>query len=106
MITEPITTNVPIVNKIPARHPVRGAFAACSSRNSYYDTKGHAISEFDAALAGFGLHLDCNDCMDLPYDFSWATLAVLNAYDMIVGYARLSWYRMESGRYEFTGYIT
>lgn len=95
--------------RVPARHPVREAFAGCSTNGksvSYYETKGHAVCAFDEALAAYGLHFAPEDCNDLRDNEGWATLRVCNAADVRIGYARLSWYRMPSGRYEFTGYLS
>ena len=105
MIATPETT----LTKITARHPVRGAFAGKSTGGRgtvYYASKGCAVSEFDAALAVWGLSLDEMDCMSLPGDTGYKTLAVRNGEGDCVGYAYLSWFRMESGRYEFVGYIS
>jgi len=101
--------DLPIVNKIPSRHPVRAAFAGKSSGTgdaSYYETKGHAVNAFDNALQDYELCFCREDCEDLRGDEGWTDLRVCNAYDMVIGYARLSWFRMESGRYEFTGYLS
>ncbi len=95
--------------RISAKHPVRNAFAGKSSGNGgagYYETKGHAVNAFDNALQDYDLSFDRDDCISLPDNEGWKTLRVLNAYDVVVGYARLSWYRMPSGRYEFTGYLS
>ena len=92
------------LERIPARHPVRNAFAGKSSGPTYYATKGHAVEAFDNALQAFDLHFDPNDCDGLADSDGWKTLRVCNEFDHGIGYARLSWHRMElSGRYEFTG---
>jgi len=109
-----MNTPMELILRIPARHAVREAFAGCSTgcksgsgRIGYYRFKGGAISAFDSALAEYGLHFDPNDCSDLPGDDGWKTLTVCNGGDCFVGYARLSWHRMElSGGYEFTGYLS
>ena len=92
--------------RIAARHPIRNAFAGCSSGPVYYETKGHAVSAFEEALAAYNLHFDEMSGTTFSGDEGWTTVAVCNGFDAVVGYARLSWYRLESGRYEFTGYIT
>ena len=104
------------LTRIPARHPLRARFAAYSTgspdgtqggagRVDYYDTKGAAVDAFSFALDAFSLHFDSQDCMYLPGNEGWKTLLILDANDNPVGDARLTWYRVPSGRYEFTGYI-
>ena len=98
---------LPIVNKIPHNHAIRGKFAGKSTTDafSYYPTKGHAINTFDSVLQDYDLQLSRED-MDFYGDSGWKIIHVVNEYNMVVGYAHLSWYRMESGNYEFTGYIS
>jgi hypothetical protein len=95
--------------RIPARHAVRNAFAGRSTNGKdvdYYATKGHAVNAFDAVLQDYDLHFDRADLPSFNGDEGWATLRICNEFDHGIGYARLSWYRMPSGRYEFTGYIS
>lgn len=92
--------------RIAANHPVREAFAGCSTCSNYYKTKGAAVCAFDEALAGYGLCLDPDDLADFSGDNGRKTIRVLDGGSGEVGYAILSWYRMpSSGRYEFTGYL-
>ena len=99
---------------IKAKDPVREAFAGCSSSNSYYETKGHALSAFERALNDHGY------CTDADAWFSWSGdegREILDVWESEndwadrkgssepVGRACISWYRMPSGRYEFTGYL-
>ena len=85
--------------------PVREAFAGLSSRSNYYDTKGAARREYDAILEIFGYHFDHNSWADFYGDSDRRTIEVLNDECDVVGHAVLSWYRMPSGRWEFTGYL-
>jgi hypothetical protein len=97
------------IETIKRNDPVREAFSSCSSGHvpgAYYDTKGHALRAFDAALADFGYHLDCEAALA-----DWAGDAGRNLVDVYVedgdcvGYAVLYYFRMPSGRYEFVAYI-
>jgi len=81
---------------------LRNEFAGCSSGPVYYESKGHAISAFDAVLESHGLHLDFNA---YGGDSGYGSYDVLDEESHCVGYAFLSWYRMPSGRYEFVGYL-
>ncbi len=93
---------------IKAKHPVRDIFADCSSGNggrNYYKTKGDAIGTFDGALRGHGFHFDENELFDFGGDNGRRRLNVVSNGGEYVGIAELSWYRMPSGRYEFTGYL-
>jgi hypothetical protein len=102
------------IKSIKAKHPVREAFAGCSTGTDgtdYYDTKGHAVNAFDEVLQGFDLCFDRSDLMDFPGDSGSKTIYVQNVCDENdgcgdpVGWGVISWYRMDSGRYEFTGYL-
>jgi hypothetical protein len=78
------------------------------TRSDYYETKGSAICAFDAELARWGLQLDPYDLTDFTGDTGRRKIEVWtvdDAHGDCVGYAVISWYRMESGRYEFTGYL-
>jgi hypothetical protein len=98
-----------VAQRIGARHAVRNAFAGKSSGNksgAYYETKGHAVNAFDNALQDYDLHFDRDELVSMPGNEGSVTLAVCNGYNIRVGYARISWYRTESGRYEVVGYIS
>jgi hypothetical protein len=100
-----------MVVKITSRHPVREAFAGCSSGPVYYYTKGHAVNAFDAALKAHGYRFDYADTQCLYGDEGRRECDILVDRDgcygagEVVGRALLMWYRMPSGRYEFVGYI-
>ena len=96
-------------SRIHRKNPVREAFAGRSTNGKdvgYYATKGCAVRAFDNALLDFELAFAEEDCTGFDGDEGWKTLAVCNTYNVRVGYAHLSWYRMPSGRYEFTGYLS
>jgi hypothetical protein len=84
---------------------VRNRFCDCSSRNSYYETRGHAISAFDSALNDFGYRLADEVGNGYAGNEGRAYCDVLDGNEVVVGCAVLVWYRMPSGRYEFTGYL-
>ncbi len=94
--------------RIIARHPVREKFAAVSTSGAagYFLTKGHAVDCFDTALRQYGLSFALYDCTEFVGNDGCATVSIINDSDHVVGYARLSWHRMGSGRYEFVGYIS
>ncbi|MCK9600954.1 MAG: hypothetical protein M0R06_18070 [Sphaerochaeta sp.] len=85
---------------IHRRHPARKAFAGCPT---YYANKGEAYSIFDESLAPWGLTLIPDN---MPDNEGWKMFEVVNRFNCQVGYARLSWYRLESGRYEVVGYLS
>ena len=93
---------------IRAKHPVREEFAGyttgCDGRG-YYETKGHAVNAFDGALQGYDLCLDRDDLADFYGDEGRKIIAVHDEFHRLVGWAIISWYRMPSGNYEFTGYL-
>ncbi len=100
-----------MITTVKARHPVREELSGCStgSGGPYYPTKGDAISAYKSALAEWGLCFNPDDLMDMPGDFGCVTIDVCNdelECSARVGSALLAWYRMPSGRYEFTGYLT
>ncbi len=96
-----------VTQRIGARAPVRKAFAGHSSGAVYYETKGSAYHAFDSALRDYGLRFDDTDFTQMPDNDGWATFGIVcNGSNVRVGYARLSWHRMESGRYEVIGYIS
>ena len=97
---------------IKARHPVREAFAGCSTgsprpigRVSYYSSKGQAVNAFDSALQTFDFCLDRDDLADFHGNEGRKTIAVHDEHGNEVGRAVLAWFRMGSGCYEFIGYL-
>jgi hypothetical protein len=92
--------------------PVRERFAGCTTNGKsvgYYGCKGAAVSTFESALREFGY------CFAHDVAYGWAnddgrmTCRICKDGDEwgnSVGCALISWYRMPSGRYEFTGYIS
>jgi len=113
MTTAMITTK----NTIRSGHAIRNDFSECSSGNgpwTYYDSKGAAIRAFEAVLDGYGLCFDPDDFFDMPNDDGRVTIDIYTAVATWgesdekgdrVGIAILMWHRMESGNYEFVGYI-
>ena len=96
------------IETIKARHPVREAFSSRSSGNDqgcYYSSKGHAVNSFDNELQTFDLCLDRDDLADFYGDAGRKVIEVHNEFGRCAGLAVLTWFRMESGRYEFIGYI-
>ena len=94
---------------ITRKNPVREAFSSCSTGNDlgcYYETKGHAVMAFDAALRIHDYHLACDDTDDFIGDEGHKVVKVRNENGDTVGWANISWYRMPSGRYEFIGYLS
>ena len=94
--------------RIVRGHPVREAFADRSTGSDggcYYSTKGHAVNSFDGELQGHDLCLDRDGLMDFPGDEGQKFIEVHDEYGECAGYAIISWYRMESGHYEFVGYL-
>ena len=80
----------------------RNAFARCSSGPTYYDTKGAAVRAFDSALAP--MELAPLGTSTLHHDNGRSLIDVLSGGE-VVGRAFVTWHRMESGRWEFVGYI-
>jgi hypothetical protein len=79
-------------------------------RSDYYNSKADAVCAFNAELARWGLQLDPYDLADFIGDTGRKTIEVCTIgnypIDWVVkGDAVISWYRMPSGRYEFTGYL-
>jgi len=98
---------------IKARDAVREAFSSRSTDNTrgagrtgYYETKGHAVQAFDAELREYGYHLDHASFASWSGNEGRETIEVLNESLDVVGCAVFTWFRMESGRYEFIGYLT
>jgi len=108
-----MNTAITQCGRIRANHPVREDFAGCTTgsvkgvgRTGYYMTKGHAINTFDDRLQIYGLCLNTDDLFDFPGDNGRKTIAIHNEFGRTVGYAILTWHRMEiSGQYEFIGYL-
>ncbi len=96
---------------IKRNDPVREVFAARTTNGKdigYYCCKGDAIRAFEDALTAFGYCFANDSC------YGWAgdsgrqfcnICAGSGEYGPVVGVALITWYRMPSGRYEFTGYI-
>jgi len=96
------------IRTIKRNHPVREAFAGRSSGNEegyYYSSKGSAINTFDGELQTYAFCLDRSDLDNFTGCNGSKTIKVYNEFGHGVGYAVLSWHRMESGRYEFIGYL-
>ncbi len=98
---------------IRSRCACREEFSSCSTGNmgwsehtGYYSTKGHAVNAFDGVLQDYDLCLDRDDLADFLGDTGRKMIAVHDEFGNTVGYAILMWYRVHSGRYEFTGYLT
>jgi hypothetical protein len=94
--------------RIVRGHPVRVAFSGRSTgsdQGCYYSTKGHAINTFDGELQAFDLCLDRDDLMDFSGDEGRKVIEVHDEFGHCAGHAVISWFRMESGNYEFVGYI-
>jgi hypothetical protein len=88
--------------------PVREAFSGCSSGNgpgTYYETKGHALRAFDAALNDFGYHLDHADNAAWSGDEGRHEVDVYTGQGEAAGFAVIYYHRMVTGRWEFVGYI-
>lgn len=101
------TTIKSVKTKLRIPRQLRESFAGQSTtgEGSYFPTKGAAIHLFDSELAPYGLRFNENDFVDYNGDDGRACPTICNEYDVVVGCAVLSWHRMPSGRYEFTGYI-
>ena len=103
-----MTSMITTKGTIRSAHVVREAFSNCSTGNAgglYYDTKGHAVNTFDAELHAFDLCLDRDDLDDFHGNEGRKVIEVHNEFGSCVGLAVLSWYRTETGRYEFIGYL-
>ena len=79
-------------------------------RGSVLHHEGGAIHAYETALAEYGLCFDYDNMIDMFGDDGRITVSIwtieLECSDC-VGHALIMWHRMEnSGRYEFTGYIT
>lgn len=92
--------------KVKLKSPIRTAVA---DQSTYYDNKGSAIKALDQALAYFQFRTKC--CQLPDNDGSTLIPAVdMNCEDEDTAedkfYVYTAWYRMPSGRYEFTFYVT
>ena len=86
----------------------REGFSGKSTGNAgsgYYGSKGEAVHAYESVLADYDYHFSRTELTDFNGDEGRATLTICNDDEGSVGCAILSWYRMPSGRYEFTGYI-
>jgi len=93
---------------IRSGHAVREAFSGHSTGNDqgcYYTSKGQAVNAFDMELQTFDLYLDRDDLDDFHGDMGRKVIDVYSEVGNCVGLAVLSWYRTETGRYEFIGYL-
>ena len=111
--TDHVAPIIPTVRKvrdimIKANHPVRNAFAGCSTGSSqgcYYSSKGHAVNAFDAELQTYDFCLDRDDLADLYGNEGRKVVEVHDEFHRCVGRAVFTWFRMCSGRYDFIGYL-
>lgn len=88
---------------------LRNGFSEYSTggdQGCYYSSKGNALNAFDGYLQGHNLFFSRDDCMQMPGDEGDRLFTIENEFNRVVGYAKLMWYRMSSGRYEICGYIT
>ena len=103
MMTKMITKS----GTIRASHAVREAFAGCST---YYNTKGDAVGVYSDTLAEYGLYFDPADMICMLGDTGRIHIDIYTGEfecARLVGSATLMWYKMDqSGRWEFTGYLT
>lgn len=93
---------------IMSSHRIRGDFAGQSTgsvHGDYYGTKSRAINAFSGVLQCYDLCLDRDDLSDFHGDEGRKAIAVHDEFKRLVGWAIISWYRMPSGNYEFTGYL-
>jgi basic membrane lipoprotein Med (substrate-binding protein (PBP1-ABC) superfamily) len=88
---------------IKSNTPVRRAVAAVS--NTLWATKRHAVGAVVDALACYGYKL-VDDYTSFANDNGSATIAICDDHTEYDNNVKIAWYRFESGRYEFTTYIT
>jgi len=91
---------------IEPNHPVREAFADCSTCNadvSYYDSKAEAVATFNAVLMDYDYHLVSVTCL-LGDSGHW-TIDICNDDSEVVGQAYFSWNQVCSGKWYIVGYI-
>lgn len=92
---------------VAAKNPIRKAVADCSG---YYETKGDAVRAVNDGLSAYGYQLV--DCDDYHGNFGLNIVPFFSEHDDSsdcdnpFGYVSFSWYRLESGSYEFTVYVT
>lgn len=94
---------------IRADHSICRAFFNCSTGNTgntYYSSKGVAVSVFEDVLEAYGLCFDSSKTFDFPGPVGRLVIPVHDEFGVTVGNATISWYRVPSSRYEFTGYLT
>jgi hypothetical protein len=109
------TATITSKKTIRARCQLREDFAGMSTGNNgsgYYESKGEAVRAYEKALNDYDLCFNPDDFMQMPGDEGRISVDIwtMNGADDdyfhdCVGSALLMWYRMPSGRYEFTGYI-
>ena len=98
-------------NETMIKTKIRNEFASLStgSKNGkYYETKGEGVNRFDDFLQQNDLYLTRAGfelCSGWNGDEGRKTIDIVDENDVSQGCAVFSWFRMESGRYEFIGYI-
>jgi hypothetical protein len=78
---------------IKRKDPVREAFSSCSTGNipgPYYETKGHAVNAFNAALKEYGFHFDFDDLVVIHGDKGHAIINVQVKSGEVAGQAVFS----------------
>lgn len=94
--------------RVKTNSPIRKTVA---DQSTYYNNKANAIQALDQALAYFNFRTKCTQLPDnsgnclievVPIDVDFSE----EDYNEADFYIYASWYRMESGRYEFTFYVT
>lgn len=92
--------------KIKSNSPIRTAVA---NQSTYYNNKANAIQALDQALAYFQFRTKCCQLSDNNGSILIPVVDI-NCEDEDTTedkfYVYTGWYRMESGRYEFTFYVT
>jgi len=97
---------------------VRNAVCSCSTgceasfygggRTGYYETKGHGINAVDGVLQNYDYCIDRDELSQgnrFAGDDGRETLTIRNESGDDAGCLVCVYYRMNSGRYEFTTYI-
>jgi hypothetical protein len=88
---------------IKASHPVRNKVAELSS-GRYYETKRAFYNSLADTLEWFGLRL--GDYITMAWDDGSATWLLYEGETELDTMVKVSWYRLGSGRYEITVYLT
>ncbi|MHC4121068.1 MAG: hypothetical protein ACYSWO_26575 [Planctomycetota bacterium] len=92
------------------KQSTRNAFASQSSGASY-PNKWEAIARFDAVLKPLGVTFRNGDVCSLYGDDGRTTAEIVrfdengDETDKVEGRAVLTWYKLESGRWEIIGYL-